>query len=152
MTLLAGEISAIVQWLAHSLVLPFLGIGIKIDLFQYCGPWWVFQICWHMECNTLMESFRVLNSYTGIPSYPLALLTAVLPLALTLQNVWVWVADNTIVVIQFIKIFFCTVLCILSLSSWSLQHLLDLHSFCPLLCLSFGEIFPWHLQFSWRDL
>ena len=30
----------------HSLALPFFGIGMKIDLFQSCGPCWVFQICW----------------------------------------------------------------------------------------------------------
>ena len=41
---------------------------------------WVFQICWHIECNILAaSSFRVLNSSVEIPSYPLALLTAVLP-------------------------------------------------------------------------
>ena len=45
MTLLALEMSAIVQWLAHSLVLPFLGTGMRIDLFQSCGQCWVFQIC-----------------------------------------------------------------------------------------------------------
>ena len=30
---------------------PFLGIGMRIDLFQSCGHCWVFQICWHIECN-----------------------------------------------------------------------------------------------------
>ena len=24
----------------------------KTDLFQSCGHWWVFQICWHIECST----------------------------------------------------------------------------------------------------
>ena len=82
MTLLAWEMSAVVRWLAHALVLPFLGIGMRIDLFQSCGHCWVFQICWHIECNPLMaSSYRVLNSSTGIPSHPLALLTAVLPKA-----------------------------------------------------------------------
>ena len=33
-TLLAGEMSAIVQWFEHSLPLPFFGIGMKSDLFQ----------------------------------------------------------------------------------------------------------------------
>ena len=43
---------------------------------------WAFQICWHIECNTLRaSSFRVMNSSTGIPLHPLALLTAVLPQA-----------------------------------------------------------------------
>ena len=37
--------SEIVQWLAHSLVLPFLGTGMRVDFFQSCGHCWVFQIC-----------------------------------------------------------------------------------------------------------
>ena len=78
MTVLAREMSAIVGWLAHSLVLPFLGIGKRIDLYQSCGHCWVFQICWHNECKTLMvSSFRDLNS-SGISSHALALLTVVL--------------------------------------------------------------------------
>ena len=82
MTLLAWEMSEIVQWLAHSLVLPFLGTGMRVDLFQSCGHRWVFQICWHIECNTLIaSSFRALNSSAGISLHPLALLTAVLPKA-----------------------------------------------------------------------
>ena len=61
-------------------MLPFLGIGMRIDLFQSCGHSWVYQICWHIESSTLIaSSFRVLNSPTGIPSHPLALLTTVLP-------------------------------------------------------------------------
>ena len=40
----------------------------NIDLFQSCGHCWVFPICGHIECNTLMaSSFRVLNSSPGIP-------------------------------------------------------------------------------------
>ena len=34
MTLLACEMSAIVQQFEHSLALPFFGIGMKIDLFN----------------------------------------------------------------------------------------------------------------------
>ena len=37
LTLLACEMSAIVQQFEHSLGLPFLGIGMKMDLFQSCG-------------------------------------------------------------------------------------------------------------------
>ena len=63
-----------------SLVLPFLGTGMRIDFFQSCGHCWVFQICWHTEHSTLVaSSFRILNSSAGIPLPPLALLTAVLP-------------------------------------------------------------------------
>ena len=36
-TLLACEMSAIVQQFDHSLALPFFGIGMKTDLFQSCG-------------------------------------------------------------------------------------------------------------------
>ena len=58
---------------------PFLGIGMRIDLFQSCGHCWVFRICWHIEWNTFTtSSFRLLNSSGGIPSHPLALLTAML--------------------------------------------------------------------------
>ena len=82
MTLLAHEMSAIVWWFKHSLALPFFGIGIKMDLLQSSGHWWVFQICWHIECSTFTAlSFRIWNSSTGIPSPPLALFILMLPKA-----------------------------------------------------------------------
>ena len=78
-TLLACEMSAIVQYFEHSLALPFFRIGMKTDLFQSCGHCWVFQICWHMECSTFTaSSFRIWNSSTGIPSPPLALFVVML--------------------------------------------------------------------------
>ena len=44
------------------LVLPFLGIRMRIDFFQSCGHCRVLQICQHNECKTLMASpFRDLN-------------------------------------------------------------------------------------------
>ena len=50
----------------------FFGVGMKTDIFQSCGHWWVFQICWHIECSTLIaSSFRIWNSLAGIPSPPL---------------------------------------------------------------------------------
>ena len=80
MTLLAWEMSEVVRWLARSLILPFLEIVMRIDLFQFCGHCWVLQICWHIDCHTLMaSSSRVFHSSPGIPSHPLALFTAVLP-------------------------------------------------------------------------
>ena len=73
-TLLACEMSTIVQQFEHSLALPFFGIRMKTDLFKSCGHCWVFQICWHIQCSTLTaSSFRIWNSSTGIPSPPLAL-------------------------------------------------------------------------------
>ena len=63
----------------HSLTLPFFGIRMKTDLFQSCGHCWVFQICWHIECNTFTaSSFRIWKSSTGIPSPPLALFVLML--------------------------------------------------------------------------
>ena len=74
------EMSTVVWWFEHSLALPFFGIGMKIDLFQSCGHWWVFQICWHIECSTsTVLSFRIWHSSTGIPSPPLALFIVMLP-------------------------------------------------------------------------
>ena len=80
--LLACEMSAIVWWFEQSFSLPFLGIGMKTGIFQSCGHFWVFQICWHIECSTFTaSSFRIWNSSTGIPSPPLALFVVMLPKA-----------------------------------------------------------------------
>ena len=73
-TLLACEMSATVPYFEHSLALPFFCIGMKTDLFQSCSHYWVFQICWHIECSTFTaSSFRIWNSSTGILSPLLAL-------------------------------------------------------------------------------
>ena len=78
-TLVAYEMSAIVQQFEHSLALRFFRIGMKTDLFQSCGHCWVFQICCHIEWSTFTaSSFRVWNSSTGIPSAPLALFVVML--------------------------------------------------------------------------
>ena len=78
-TLRALEMSAPVQWLEHSLTLPFLRTGMRIDLFQSSGHCWLFQIFWHIKWTTLITpSSRILNSFAGILSPPLALLAAVL--------------------------------------------------------------------------
>ena len=74
-TLLACEMSAI----EHSLALPFFGIGMKSDLFQSCGHWWIFQICWHIESAlSQCHFFWIWDSSTGIPSPPLALFVVML--------------------------------------------------------------------------
>ena len=79
-TLLACKMSAIVWLFEHSLALPFLGIGMKTDLFHSCGYCRVFQICWHIESNSFTASFfRIWNSSTGIPPPPLALFVVMLP-------------------------------------------------------------------------
>ena len=73
-TLLACEISAIVQYFEHCSVLPFFGIGMKTDLFQSCGHCWVVQICRHIEWSTSTALyFRIWNSSAEIPPPPLEL-------------------------------------------------------------------------------
>ena len=87
-TLLACEMSAIVQSFKCSLALCLFGIGMETDLFQFCGHCWVFQICWHVECSIFTaSSFRIWNSLTGISSPLLALFIVILPKAhLTLHS------------------------------------------------------------------
>ena len=87
-TLLACEMSAIVQQFEHFFALPFFKIGMKTVLFQSCGHCLVFRVCWHIVCNTFIaSSFMILNSSTGIPSPPLALFVVMLPKAyLTLHS------------------------------------------------------------------
>ena len=66
--LLACEMSATVVWI-------FFGTAFLWDwnenwLFQSSGHCWGFQICWHIECSTLIAlSFRILNNSTGILSW-----------------------------------------------------------------------------------
>ena len=53
------------------------------DLFQYCGHFRVFWICWHIECSALTtSSFRIWTSSAGTPSTPLVLCIVILPKAL----------------------------------------------------------------------
>ena len=70
--------------LASVVVWAFFGIAflwdLYTDLFQSCGHWWVFQICWHIKCSTFtVSSFRIWNSSTGIPSPLLAFSLVMLP-------------------------------------------------------------------------
>ena len=68
------ECNWVVVWIFFGIDL--FGIGMKTDLFQSCGPYWVFQICWHSKWSTFTaSSFRIWNSSAGIPSPPLALFT-----------------------------------------------------------------------------
>ena len=54
----------------------------KTDLFQSCGHYRVFQICWHIDCSTFTaSSFRIWNSSTRIPSPPLTLFVVIVPKA-----------------------------------------------------------------------
>ena len=145
------------HWFEHSLALPFLGVGMKTDLFQSCGHCWVFQICWHVECNTLRAlSFRIWNSSAGITSPPLALLVVMLPKAhLTSHSGmsgsrWVatpsWLSRSLRPLLYSSYAHSCHLFLISSASVRSIPFLFSL------LCPSLHEVFPWGFQFSWRDL
>ena len=97
-----------------------LGTGMKTDLLQSCGHCWVFQICWHIECSTLIAlSFRIWNSSAEILSPPLALFIVMPPKThLTSQSwmsgsMWVttplWLSGS---LIPFFVWFFCYILAI----------------------------------------
>jgi len=57
-TLPVCKMSAIVWHFEHSLALLFFGIGMKTDLFQFCGYCWVFQIC----CHIVSESCSIMSN------------------------------------------------------------------------------------------
>ena len=59
-----NEHNFILVW--TSLTLSFFGIRMKTDLFQSSSHCWVFKICWHIYCSTLIAScFRIWNSSAG---------------------------------------------------------------------------------------
>ena len=65
-----------------AVVWTFFGTGVKTELFQSCGHYWVFYICWCIECSTsTASSFRIWNSSAGILSPPLAFFVVMLPKA-----------------------------------------------------------------------
>ena len=66
------ECNCVVVWAFFSIA--FLWDWNENWPFLVLWPWWVFQICWHIECSTFTASpFRIWNSSAGIPSAPLAL-------------------------------------------------------------------------------
>ena len=80
LTSMWNEANCVVVW-------TFFGIALLWDWnenwpFQSYGHCYVFQICWHIECNILtVSSFRIWNSSAGIPSPPLALFVVMIPKA-----------------------------------------------------------------------
>ena len=101
--------------------IAFFGDLKKTDFFPSCGHWWVFQICWHIECSTFTASFfRIWNSSTGIPSPPLALFVVMLPKASSLHITGCLALGESSHYCDYLghKDLFCTVLlCILTTSS-----------------------------------
>ena len=147
------ECNCVVVW-------TFFGIAFlwdwNADLFQSCGHCWVFQICWYIECSTLIaSSFRIWNSSAEIPSLPLALFVVMLPKAhLTLHytmsgSSWVtkpsWLTGSLRPFLYSSSVYSCHFFLSSSVS-------VSPCCFCPLLCPSFHEMFHWYLKFSWRDI
>ena len=67
-------------WNEHNCATVWTFFGMKTDLFQSCGHFWAFQICWHIEWPSISaSSLRIWSSSTRISSPPLALFTAMLP-------------------------------------------------------------------------
>ena len=125
--LIACEMSATVQQLENSLALPFIGIGMKTDLYQSCGHCEIFQIFWHTERHTFTaSSFRICNSSTEIPSPALALFVKCFlrPTWLHTPGCLALGKSPHIMVIWVIKSFFVQFFCILS------PPLLNLFCFC----------------------
>ena len=138
----------------HAIVWTFFGIAFlcdwnETDLFESCGHCWVFQICWHSECSTFTaSSFRIWNSSAGIPLPPLALFTMMLPKAhLTSQSrmsgsKWVITPSclfGSLRSFLYSSVYSCHPFLISFASVRSTR-------FCPLLCPSLHETFPWFLQ------
>ena len=74
-----SECNCGVAWTFFAVAFLWDGIGMKTDLFQFCGHCWVFQICWHIECSTFTaSSLRIWNSSTGVLSPLLALFVVML--------------------------------------------------------------------------
>ena len=48
------ECKCVVFWTPFGIAFPW--DGMKTDLFHSCRHFWVFQICWHIECSTLTAS------------------------------------------------------------------------------------------------
>ena len=117
----------------------------KTDLFQPCGHWWDFQICWHIECSTLTaSSFRLWSSSTGIPSTPLALFLVILSQGCLTSysrmsgSRWLIIPSWLSRLLRpflYSSVYYC------HLFLMCLDLLVPNH-FCPLSCPSLHEIFP----------
>ena len=92
-TLLACEMSAIVRYFEHSLGLPFLGTGVKTDLFPVLWPLLSFPnlLAYWMQ-HFQASSFKIWNSSTGIPSPPLPWFVVMLSKAHLTLHSWISVS------------------------------------------------------------
>ena len=128
----------------------------KADLFPSCGHCWVSQICWHIEGNIFTASFfKIWKSSAGIPSLPLTLFVVTHPKAHSTSHSRIS-GSRRVITPSCLSGSWRSFLCSSSVYSC---HLFLISSasvspslFCLLLCSSLHEMFPWYLEFSWRDL
>ena len=134
-------------------VWAFFGIAFLWDWnknwpFQSCGHCWVFQFCWHIECNTFTAlSFSIWNSLVRISSPPLALFVGMLPKA-SLTSHYRMFGSWWVITLSWLYGSLRSFLCSSSVYAW---HLFLISStsvgpshFCPLLCPALHEMFPWY--------
>ena len=76
-----NECNCVVVWTFFDIAFLW-GLEWKLTFSSPVVPAEFLQLCWHIECSTLTaSSYRILNSSTGIPPPPLALLVVMLPKA-----------------------------------------------------------------------
>ena len=153
-TLLVCEMSAncVVVWV-------FFGLAFLRDWNEN----WPFPVLWPLlsfpnllafECSTFTaSSFRIWNRATRIPSPSLVLFIVMLPkVHLTshsrlCDSNWVitplWLS-RSLRSFLYSSVYSCHLF-------FSSSLLLSPYCFCPLLCPSLLEMFPWYLYCSWRD-
>ena len=112
--------------------------------FQSCGHYWVFQICWHIECSTFTESsFRIWNSSTEIPSPPLAFFIVMLPKAHLTSHSRVY-GSRCVIIPPWLSVSWRSFLYSSSVYSWHL-FLISFASVRCILLLSFiVPVFAWN--------
>jgi len=150
-TLLACEMSAIVWCLNILWYCPSFGIRMKTDLFQSYGHYWVFQICWLIECSTFTaSSFRISSS---VYSCHLFLISSAsvrsIPFLSFIEPIFAWNAPLVSLVLLEIAIFLSCCL-LYSLAFFTVEGFL-ISPCCSLeLCIQMGVsfIFSFAFRFS----
>ena len=144
--------SAVLQEFEHSLALPFFGIGMKTDIFQFCGHYWVFQICWLIECSTFTaSSFRISSS---VYSCHLFLISSAsvrsIPFLSFIEPIFAWNAPLVSLVLLEISIFLSCCL-LYSLAFFTVEGFL-ISPCCSLeLCIQMGVSFIFSFAFHFSS-
>ena len=128
----------------------------KTEHFQSRGYYWVFHVCWHIECSTFTaSSFRIWNSSTGIPSPLLALFVVMLPKAHLTSHSRMsgskWGITPSCLSGSCRSFLYSSCVCsyhLFWISSTSVRFIPFLSVIVPI----FAWNFPWYILLSWGDL